>query len=112
MDKNQTPQRRKRKPLNLFRNKVSSEQRERVAPRQKKPHRQETLGWLKTIFKAVKRVFAWFGGYVGRPQQPVRPTVKPEKRYPPWMEKRIARNRRRRKLGNISRRRNNNARSL
>lgn len=105
MDKAQSPVRRNRKPLNLFRNRVS-EQKERIVLKRKKLYRKDKLTWLKTIFKGFKKVFNWIGGYFGKPQQVVRSTIKPEKRYPHWFCKRIGRNRRRNKIAKASRRAN------
>ena len=105
MDKANIPKRRNKKPLNLFRSKIS-ETKERSAPKQKKLYRTEKLGWLKTIFKVFEDAWDWFGGYFSHYREDKITRYKPEKRYPHWFEKRIARNRRRRKLGNISRRAN------
>jgi len=109
MDKANIPKRRNKKPLNLFRSKIS-ETKERSAPKQKKLYRTEKLGWLKTIFKALAGVWDWFGGYFGRRGGRSigirKPRAKVDPQHPRWFEKRIARNRRRRKLGNISRRAN------
>lgn len=102
MDKGNMPVRRNRKPLNLFRAKISEPIKTRD-PRQK-TYRKEELGWLKTIFKAFEKVWDWFGAYFGKPSSLLATRTRPENNYPHWFCRRIARNRRRRKLGNISRR--------
>ncbi len=109
MDKANMPKRRNKKPLNLFRNRVS-EKKERVVLQKKKLYHKEKLGWLKTIFKVFEKVWDWFGGYFGRPVEiPVernKPRAKVDPQHPRWFERRIARNRRRNKIAKESRKRN------
>ncbi len=105
MDKASMPKRRNKKPLNLFRNRVS-EKKERVVLQKKKLYHKEKLGWLKTIFKVFEKVWDWFGGYFGRPVEINKPRAKVDPQHPRWFERRIARNRRRNKIAKESRRRN------
>jgi len=97
MDKGSMPVRRNRKPLNLFRNQSIDTPRK---PKETKSRRRDSKKQGNWLSRGLKTILYWFGW--GRSAH--RNTC--GKNYPRWMEKRIARNRRRRKLGNISRRQN------
>ncbi len=102
MDKANMPLRRKRAHTEAF-HVVRKSIKQPMAQRQQKKHREENLGWLKTIFKVFKKVWNYLG-FLNRPKPAEKPHTKVDPQHPRWFEARIARNRRRRKLGNISRR--------
>ena len=110
MDKTNMPLKRPRKHMDAFKHSLFIPPKHKAEMERQKRYRKDDLSWLKKIFKVFESVRDWFGGWFGGwfgPEPGVRiSSAKPEKRYPHWFNKRIARNRRRRKLGNINRKRN------
>ena len=97
MDKGNMPVRRARKPTNLFRNQAVNEPRKIKVTESRRRDSKDKGGLFS---RAIKKILHWFGWGRSGSNDTKHNT------YPRWKEKRIARNRRRRELGNISRRRN------
>ena len=98
MDKANMPLRRKRAHTEAF-HVVRKSIKQPMAQRQQRKHWKKNLSWFKIISKIIKKAWNY---YFGKPAE--KPRTKADPQHPRWFEARIARNRRRRKLGNISRR--------